>query len=138
MAILYGTTGAGTTLPVLVDQFGNLLAKGIEGPQGPEGPPGIGQLPPDPFEGAILGWEDGELSWLGGSVPLPAGTYGPYVYDSAGGSLAIPQDASGLVNGQQLYMSNKEGNPIGATFSTDTIANVDVFPAWNQSQNSTR
>jgi hypothetical protein len=35
MAILYGTQSNGETLPVLVDQFGNLLAKGIEGPPGP-------------------------------------------------------------------------------------------------------
>ena len=151
MAILYGTTGDGTTLPVLVDQFGNLLAKGIEGPPGP---PGIGQLPPDPFEGAFLGWEDGELSWLGGSVPLPAGTYGPYTYIDGDERLDIPQDASSLVNGQQLYMSDFYGQKISAEFSTDTIANVNgnvlTFPtdnnfdkfevgdvvqgAWNQSQ----
>ena len=31
MAILLGTTATGETLPVLVDQFGNLLAKGIDG-----------------------------------------------------------------------------------------------------------
>ena len=125
MAILYGTTGDGTTLPVLVDQFGNLLAKGIEGPPGPEGPPGIGQLPPDPFEGAILGWEDGELSWLGGSVPLPAGTYGPYTYIPGDERLDIPQDASDLVNGQQLYMSDAYGEQIVVVISTDVITNVN-------------
>ena len=40
MSILFGTTSAGTTLPVLVDQFGNLLAKGLPGDQGPPGDPG--------------------------------------------------------------------------------------------------
>ena len=125
MAILYGTTGDGTTLPVLVDQFGNLLAKGIEGPPGPEGPPGIGQLPSDPYEGAILGWEDGELSWIGGSVPLPAGTYGPYTYIPGDERLDIPQDASDLVNGQQIYMSDFNGNQIQKVFSTDAITNVN-------------
>ena len=124
MAILYGTTGDGTTLPVLVDQFGNLLAKGIDGPPGPPGPPGVGQLPPDPYEGAILGWEDGELAWLGGSVQLPAGTYGPYTYIDGDERLDIPQDASSLVNGQQLYMSDFYGNKTTAEFSTDTIASV--------------
>ena len=34
MAILLGTTATGETLPVLVDQFGNLLAKGIDGAPG--------------------------------------------------------------------------------------------------------
>ena len=128
MAILYGTTGDGTTLPVLVDQFGNLLAKGIEGPPGPEGPPGIGQLPPDPYEGAILGWEDGELSWIGGSVPLPAGTYGPYTYIPGDERLDIPQDASALVNGQQIYMSDEKGNQVAVVISTDTIANATQLP----------
>ena len=74
MAILYGTQSNGETLPVLVDQFGNLLAKGIDGlegppgpqgpqgPQGPEGPPI--NLPPDPENGDALGWKDDQLAWL--------------------------------------------------------------------------
>jgi hypothetical protein len=125
MAILYGTTGDGTTLPVLVDQFGNLLAKGIDGPEGPPGPPGIGQLPEDPFEGAILGWEDGELSWLGGSVPLPSGTYGPYIYSDTEGTLTVPQDVSTLVNGQQLIMTDEEGISISVLVETSAITNVN-------------
>lgn len=43
MAILYGTQANGETLPVLVDQFGNLLARGVDGAPGTpgaEGPPG--------------------------------------------------------------------------------------------------
>jgi len=40
MAILYGTQSNGETLPVLVDQFGNLLAKGINGAPGTPGEPG--------------------------------------------------------------------------------------------------
>ena len=72
MAILYGTQSNGETLPVLVDQFGNLLAKGIEGEQGiqgPIGPPGVGELPPGATDGALLGWENGELVWV--TEPLP-------------------------------------------------------------------
>ena len=127
MAILYGTQSNGETLPVLVDQFGNLRAKGIDGqpgPEGPPGPPGVGELPPDPFEGAVLGWEDGELSWLGGSVPLPAGTYGPYTYSANEGKLDIPQDAAVLVNGQQLFMSDEYGHQISIDYQTDAIASV--------------
>jgi hypothetical protein len=137
MAILYGTQSNGETLPVLVDQFGNLLAKGIEGetgPPGPEGPPGVGQLPPNPYEGAILGWENGELSWLGGSVILPAGTYGPYTYIEGDERLDIPQDASSLVNGQQLFMSDADGHQIVVGYQTDNIANVGILGAWNQTQ----
>jgi len=69
MAILYGTQSNGETLPVLVDQFGNLLAKGIEGPPGPPGPPGVGELPPGATDGALLGWQDGELVWITEPVP---------------------------------------------------------------------
>jgi hypothetical protein len=127
---------------VLVDQFGNLLAKGIDGEpgqQGPPGPPGIGQLPPDPYEGAILGWEDGELSWIGGSVPLPAGTYGPFTYMTNEGRLEIPQDVSDLVNGQQIFMSDLNGNKVIAAIQTDTISRVRnsagsiilTFPTFN-------
>ena len=128
MAILYGTQSNGETLPVEVNEFGQLIAKGIEGEQGPPGPPGIGQLPPDPFEGAILGWEDGELAWLGGSVPLPAGTFGPYVYDESNQELVIPQNANTLVNGQQLIMSDSQGNLSIAVYSTDVIASVVEVP----------
>ena len=50
MAILYGTQSNGETLPVLVDQFGNLLAKGIKGDPGQPGDPGTPgeQGPPGP------------------------------------------------------------------------------------------
>lgn len=132
MAILYGTQSNGETLPVLVDQFGNLIAKGIDGAPGepgdpgPPGPPGIGELPPDPLEGALLGWKDGELAWIGGSVPLPAGTYGPYVYKFDDQILEFPQDATGLVYGQQLYMSDETGKNVTHEYKTDTIANVDI------------
>ncbi len=72
MAILYGTQSNGETLPVLVDQFGNLLAKGIEGgqgPEGPEGPQGEQGIPGDPG----LPGKDGE------GVPLPYGPDGAYL-----------------------------------------------------------
>jgi len=137
MAILYGTQSNGETLPVLVDQFGNLLAKGIEGPAGPEGPPGPGgsfDLPPDPYEGALLGWEDGQLAWVGQSIILPENTYGPYTYISAEGRLNVPQNLSSLVNGQQLFMSDQFGVQAYQTISTDTIQTINVEPAWNQSQ----
>ncbi len=77
MAILYGTTADGDSLPVEVNELGQLVAEGLPGQQGPPGPPGVGQLPPDPFEGAILGWKDNTLAWLGGAVPIPENTFGP-------------------------------------------------------------
>ncbi len=90
MAILYGTQSNGETLPVLVDQFGNLLAKGIEGPPGPEGPPGVGELPPGAFDGAYLGWQNGELVWFG--TPLPpvvSSGFRPIIYTGNGGTQSI-------------------------------------------------
>ena len=89
MAILYGTQSNGETLPVLVDQFGNLLAKGIEGQpgqpgqpgtpgepggEGPPGPPGTpGEGVPLPYgeNGSVLTIENSAPAWL---VPEPPPT----------------------------------------------------------------
>ena len=124
MAILFGTTGDGTTLPVLVDQFGNLLAKGIPGDEGPPGPPGGAfALPPNPVDGDVLGWENGQLVWIG-DTPLPVGTYGPFVYSDFEGTLTVPQDVSSLYNGQPLIQSDASGDAIAVTFTTNLISNV--------------
>jgi hypothetical protein len=63
MAILFGTTAEGETLPVEVNEFGQLVAEGLPGPPGADGAPGIGELPPDPVEGDTLIWQDGQLVW---------------------------------------------------------------------------
>ena len=135
MAILYGTQSNGETLPVLVDQFGNLLAKGIDGEPGPPGPPGVGELPSDPYEGALLGWENGELAWVTNSVVLPAGTYGPYEYDASGGVLTVPQEVN-LPNGRLLYMSDAEGNAVTYKPTLSPISSINgntlVFSAPNK------
>ena len=44
MAILFGTTADGESLPVQVNEFGQLVAQGVPGEQGIQGPPG----PPGP------------------------------------------------------------------------------------------
>lgn len=76
--ILLGTQSNGETLPVQVDEFGRLVAEGLQGTEGPPGPPGSPgadggdfPLPPDPFEGAYLGWYDDQLAWLGGGGTPP-------------------------------------------------------------------
>ena len=89
MAILSGTTADGQTLPVLVDQFGNLIAKGLEGDPGEPGPPGTpgeagaegapgekgdpGEGIPLPLgdEGSILTIVDSQPAWAGGTPPPP-------------------------------------------------------------------
>ena len=40
MAILFGTTADGESLPVQVNEFGQLVAKGLPGEKGDQGPPG--------------------------------------------------------------------------------------------------
>ena len=75
MAILYGTQSNGETLPVLVDQFGNLLAKGIEGPSGQPGQPG--EQGPQGEQG--LPGTPGTPGTPGEGVPLPYGPDGTYL-----------------------------------------------------------
>ena len=95
MAILYGTQSNGETLPVLVDQFGNLLAKGIEGepgtpglpgtpgepggegPPGPKGDPGEGVPLPYGPDGAYLQIIDGVPAWTDDPGPGPGPGPGP-------------------------------------------------------------
>ncbi len=78
-------------------------------------------LPPDPLEGSLLGWQDGELAWIGGTYPLPGGTYGPFTYDGA--SLELPEPAP-LVYLESLFMSDRDGNQITVDIETDTISSV--------------
>jgi hypothetical protein len=130
MAILFGTTGDGTTLPVLVDQYGNLLAKGIPGDEGPPGPPGGAfALPPNPVDGDVLGWENGQLVW-NPTPPLPSGTYGPFVYFDNGSNLVVPQTPT-LSSGELLFMSDADGNIAYYTPTTSAISSVVVVPgSW--------
>lgn len=118
MAILLGTQSNGETLPVQVNEFGQLVAKGIKGEDGNL------NVPDDPYEGAILGWKDGELAWVSVAVTLPAGTYGPYIYDLTSATLDVPQVPQ-LVAGQALYMSDEAGARISFWPQTSIIANVN-------------
>lgn len=125
MAILYGTTADGDSLPVEVNEFGQLIAQGLQGQpgaEGPPGPPGVGELPPDPFEGAFLGWKDDQLAWLGGSVPVPPGTFGPIVSYSAG--VIELEDAPLLVYGESIFMSDSQGNAAQAVAVSPPVTAV--------------
>lgn len=72
MAILLGTTADGQTLPLLVDQFGHALAKGIKGDTGGDGPPG-----PKGEPGAV--GDPGPKGDAGVGLPLPYGEDGSYL-----------------------------------------------------------
>ena len=60
--------------------------EGVPGPQGPKGDkgdpgePGEIDLPPDPEDGLVLGWQNGELAWLDVTPTEPNAVYGP-TYD---------------------------------------------------------
>lgn len=129
MALLYGTQSNGETLPVLVDQFGNLLAKGIDGAQGPPGQPGQqGQqgIPGDP--GAP-----------GQGVPLPYGEDGSYLQIVSG----APEWTSGsgpTPPGPEPVPSNVSIQDIFDTYSTYNIQGSPINPPdpleWLVSQDS--
>ena len=122
MAILYGTTADGDSLPVEVNEFGQLVAQGLQGQEGPPGPPGLPELPPDPFEGAILGWQDNALAWLGGVVPVPPGTFGPIIsYENGVLELETVPD---YVYGQEVFMSNEAGDVASYSDTTSLIKNA--------------
>jgi len=151
MAILYGTQSNGETLPVLVDQFGNLLAKGIDGapgPEGPPGPPGVGQLPADPYEGALLGWLNGGLAWVGAPpVPIPEGVFGPIAgWDPAGLLTVEGAIPSAIKQGVYVYQCNEDGSIYVSGWNNSKIwsnGNTDGTPtgtpgesAWMNAFNS--
>ena len=125
MAILFGTTATGETLPVEVNEFGQLIAEGLQGQtgqEGPPGPPGVGELPADPFEGAFLGWQDNQLAWLGGVVPIPTNTYGP-ILSYANGVIGL-EGTPALSYGTALVMTDSQG--VVAQFSASTMPITSV------------
>jgi hypothetical protein len=120
--ILLGTQSNGETLPVQVDATGRLVAEGLPGDQGPPGPPGPegpegpeGQLdlPPDPYEGALLGWLNGGLAWVGAPpVPIPENVFGPITNWDPGGVLTVEGPIpSGVGNGVYLTQVFQDGTP---------------------------
>ena len=110
--ILLGTQSNGETLPVQVNEFGQLVAEGLPGSEGPPGPPGVGQLPPDPYEGALLGWLNGGLAWVSGGVtPIPGDIFGPITnWDSQNGLLSVEGGIpESIVNGTYVYQCDSNG-----------------------------
>ena len=142
--ILLGTQSNGETLPVQVDATGRLVAEGlqgqqgqqgepgIQGPPGPEGPPGSPgiTLPPDPYEGALLGWLNGGLAWVGTPpVPIPEGVFGPITGWSTASSLltvdgSIPPSVD---NGVYIYQCDNEGNYWTAGWNVSHLWSVSAI-----------
>ena len=94
--ILLGTQSNGETLPVQVNSSGQLVAEGLQGPKGEDGaqgpPGGAFPLPDDPYEGALLGWLNGELAWVGTPpVPIPDDLFGP-IFELAPNAITVEGD----------------------------------------------
>ena len=118
--ILLGTQSNGETLPVQVDATGRLVAEGLPGSEGPPGPPGTPgadggsfPLPPDPYEGALLGWLNGGLAWIGTPpVPIPDDVFGPITaWDSTNGVLTVEGEIpDGIDTGVYIWQVDQVGN----------------------------
>ena len=130
--VLYGTQSNGETLPVQVDGTGRLVAEGLPGPAGPDGPPGPPgpageiELPPDPYEGALLGWENGQLAWIGTPpVPIPEGVYGPITGWDRDNSLLTVDDvlAPELGTGVYIVQVDNTGAPYNGAGPFNTSKN---------------
>lgn len=112
--ILLGTQSNGETLPVQVDATGRLVAEGLQGEQGPPGPiSGSFPLPADPYEGALLGWLNGQLAWIGTPpVPVPEGVFGPISDVPDPALLVVEGEIPATVgNGVYIYQCNADGTP---------------------------
>ena len=120
--VLLGTQSNGETLPAQVDAFGRLVAEGLQGSEGPEGPPGPEgpegppgpsfELPPDPYEGALLGWLNNELAWVGTPpVPIPPDVFGPITaWDPVNGLLTVEGEIPETIgNGVYVNQVNAQG-----------------------------
>ena len=117
--ILLGTQSNGETLPVQVDATGRLVAEGLQGPPGPSG--GAFPLPANPYEGALLGWLNGELSWVGSPpVPIPEKLFGPITSIDASGNFIefAGEQPEGLGPGVFCYQCNEDGTHFTAGWNT--------------------
>lgn len=154
--ILLGTQSNGETLPVQVDATGRLVAEGLQGVEGPEGPkgeqgeqgiPGEIDLPPDPQDGQVLGWKDGELAWLDAAAPKDPMEF-DYLLVAGGGELFRVSDhitvgggAGGVINsiltentggggfgkGPQLFLPNQDYTiTVGGKQENSSITGVTI------------
>ena len=147
--ILYGTQSNGESLPVQVDATGRLVAEGLqgvegppgpdgpegptgpegpigpEGPEGPPGPPGVGELPPNPRSGDLLGWHR-ELVWVSGVIPA----YPPSTTDitSVFGDLYIDKTSCNPMYGNEYVNLNQMFDGDLTTYAS--VTGSGTAPSW--------
>ena len=70
-------------------------------------------MPPDPYEGAFLGWLNGGLAWVGvPPVPIPEDVFGPITNWDPSGVLTVKAPIpSSIGNGVYLTQVGPEGKP---------------------------
>ena len=146
--ILLGTQSNGETLPVQVDATGRLVAEGLQGEKGDkgdQGDPGAdgGSFPlqPDPYEGALLGWLNGELSWIGTPpIEVAPGVFGPITaWDPESAYLEIQGEIpSDVGTGVYVYQCEADGTYYTegwnvaqqwSSFTTDSTSGTGYSPA---------
>ena len=69
--------------------------QGEIGPKGDKGDPGEFELPPDPQEGEVLGWENGQLSWISLVPPEPSVVFTGTINPSPSGSRRVINASGG-------------------------------------------
>ena len=145
MAILYGTTSEGESLPVQVNETGQLVAQGLrgepgepggkgdKGDPGEPGPPGSpgedgadGVGVPQPYgeEGSYLWIKDGEPAWTTGEdpAPEPEPTDDQVIFTASGESFT-PSYAISQFNSKMDWI-------------TDFNAHMKSLPSWEDSLSS--
>ena len=101
--------------------------KGEKGEQGEQGPPGAIDLPPDPYEGALLGWLNNQLSWIGTPpIPIPEGVFGPIVsWSQNDGVITLADDVPAYV-GAGVYVWQ-----VDETYQYFTKSSWDNSQEWS-------
>jgi len=99
-------------IPNDVDIQGDLTVAGtINGAVFPDSSGGI-DLPPDPYEGALLGWLNGGLAWIGTPpIPVPPGRFGPITaWDPEGRLVVEGEIPEQIKQGVYIYQCNEDGS----------------------------
>ena len=126
-------------IPNDVEIEGNLIVNGTITSQTPSL-----VLPPDPYEGALLGWLNGGLAWVGAPpVPIPDGVFGPITaWDSQNGYLEVEGDIpASVLNGVYIYQCNQDGSYFTAGWDTakewsDNCTTNDAFNPSNTAESA--
>jgi hypothetical protein len=86
---------------------------GKDGKDGEDGQDGVIDLPPDPYEGALLGWLNNELAWVGTPpIVLPEGIFGPITaFNFNEGTITVEGEIPDYItNGVYIFQCEENGD----------------------------